>query len=104
MHITAPVPVYKGSIWTTSALLTEGRKNIQKWCNKGYTVVDMETASTFAVAEYFNMDRLSLLFVFDNPLLGDHLLLTDRKQQRRQKGEQAMLDTVFSLIEDFTDS
>ncbi len=85
-------------IWTTSALLAEGNSEIQQWRDQGYGAVDMETAATFAVAEYFQMQRTSLLFVFDNPRQGDHLLLTDaEKEQRRGRGEQAMIKLAFSL-------
>lgn len=93
------VPVHKGPIWTTSALLAEGAAEVAEWCNRGYVGVDMETASTFAVGEHFKMRRLSLLFVFDNPCQGDHILLGDsEKVDRREKGEQAMIDLVFSII------
>ena len=96
----APVALHKGPIWTTSAMLAEGKAEIQKWSDQGYMAVDLETASTFAVAESFQMRRLSLLFVFDNPREGHHILLTDEeKQERRAKGEQAMMDMAFSMIE-----
>lgn len=93
---------HKGRIWTTSALLAEGEAEIQDWSHQGYIAVDMETASTFAVAEYFGMQRLSLLFAFDNPSQGDHILLSDaEKQRRREDGEQALIDTVFAIIENY---
>ncbi|MDE0425774.1 MAG: hypothetical protein OXN25_12990 [Candidatus Poribacteria bacterium] len=90
---------HKGRIWTTSALFAEGAAEIQDWSHQGYIAVDMETASTFAVAEYFGMQRLSLLFTFDNPSQGDHILLSDaEKQKRREDGEQTLIDTVFAII------
>jgi len=93
------VTLHSGPIWTTSALLAEGKAEIQSWSDQNYIAVDMETASTFAVAEYFGMYHLSLLFVFDNPLQGEHILLSDvEKQERRAKGEEAMIDLVFALI------
>lgn len=98
--ISEQIPVHTGPIWTTSALLAEGRKDIETWGSKGYIAVDMETAATFAVAEYFRMERISLLFVFDNPCEGEHLLLKDtEKQKRRLHGEQAMIDLAFSLVD-----
>ena len=94
------VPLHKGPIFTTSALLAEGREDIERWRADGYIAVDMETATTFAVAEYFGMKRLSLLFAFDNPHQGEHILLSDsEKQERRAKGEQAMIDMVLSMME-----
>ena len=98
----ASVEIHKGRIWTTSALLAEGKSEIQSWSHQGYIAVDMETATTFAVAEYFGMQRLSLLFVFDNPSQGEHILLSDtEKQKRRTDGEQAVIDTVFAIIENY---
>ena len=98
----ASVEIHKGPIWTTSALLAEGKAEIQSWSHQGYIAVDMETATTFAVAEYFGMQRLSLLFVFDNPSQGDHILLSDvEKQRRREDSEQATIDTVFAIIEKY---
>ena len=98
--VASKVFVHKGPIWTTSALLAEGIAEVNSWRDQGYIAVDMETASTFAVAEYFGMQRISLLFVFDNPCQGDHILLTDtEKQERRTQGEQAMLDIAFTLAE-----
>jgi len=95
-----PVNLHKGRIWTTSALLAEGKEEIQNWNNYGYLAVDMETASTFAVAEHFGMKRLSLLFAFDNPFQGEHILLSDvEKQERRAKGEQVMMKIAFFLIQ-----
>lgn len=95
-----PVALHKGPIWTTSALLGEGIQEVRKWSRQGYIAVDMETASTFAVAEYFQMGRLSLLFVFDNPCRGEHILLNDaKKQKRRAIGERVMIDAVFGIIE-----
>ena len=92
------ISLHKGPVWTTSALLAEGRSEVQDWHDQGYIAVDMETAATFAVAEHFQMKRLSLLFVFDNPRLGDHILLTDaEKEQRRAKGEKVMIDLAFSI-------
>lgn len=99
---TTSVATHKGRIWTTSALLAEGTAEIQDWSDQGYIAVDMETASTFAVAEYFGIQRLSLLFTFDNPSQGDHILLSDtEKQKRRENGEQILIDTVFDIIENY---
>jgi len=95
-----PVALHKGPIWTTSALLAEGAAEVESWSKQGYIGVDMETASTFAVAEHFSMRRLSVLFAFDSPLQGEHILLTDaEKDCRRGEGEQAMIGTVLSIIE-----
>ena len=93
------VPLHKGPIFTTSALLAEAREDIERWRAEGYIAVDMETATTFAVAQHFGMKRLSLLFAFENLSQGEHILLSDsEKQERWAKGEKAMIDIVLSAI------
>ena len=94
------VPRHAGPVWTTAALLAEGQAEIDQWHGEGYIAADMETASTFAVAEYFGMRRVSILSVFDNPRQGAHLGLTEaHKDAARAAGEAAMLGLVFDLIE-----
>ncbi len=92
------IGLHKGPIWTTSALLAEGRAEVAAWGDAGYLAVDMESAATFAVAEHFEMRRLSLLFAFDNPRAGEHIMLTGAaKAERRARGERAMVDLALSL-------
>lgn len=93
------IALHKGPIWTTSALLAERRAEVEAWGAAGYLAADMESATTFAVAEYFGMRRLSLLFTFDNPRAGEHILLTDTaRAERRASGERAMIDLALSVI------
>lgn len=100
MDITGcPVPRHAGPIWTTAALLAEGQAEIEQWHGEGYVAVDMETASVFAVAEYFGLRRVSLLYAFDNPRHGSHLGLTEiDKDAARAEGESAMFQLLFALI------
>lgn len=95
---TAGIPLYDGPIWTTAALLAEGDAEIRAWYEAGWAAVDMETATTFAVAEHYGMDRVSILTVFDNPREGAHLALTEaEKQIARTLGEQVALRLVLDL-------
>ncbi len=56
----------------------------------GWSAVDMETATTFAVAEHFGMHRLAILFAFYNPRRKRHLLLSDEEENwLRQRGTTA---------------
>jgi uridine phosphorylase len=95
------VPRRSGGIWTTAALLAEGKAEIDQWYDAGYIAADMETASTFAVAQYFGMCCLSVLCAFDNPREGSHLALTESaKNINRAAGEAAMRHIMFSVIDD----
>lgn len=88
-----------GRIYTTAALLAEGDRELAAWHADGFAAVDMETASTFAVAEHFGMDRASILFVFDNPRRKDHILLLDgEKDRRRAESNRKMIDLALELI------
>jgi uridine phosphorylase len=90
---------HTGRIYTTAALFAEGRREIDDWHSRGYSVVDMETAATFAVAEHFGMDRASILFAFDNPRHSGHLLLHEAdKIERRASGNRRMNEIAFELI------
>ena len=94
-----PVAMHRGPVWTTFALLAEGKTEIQAWGEVGYLAVDMESATTFAVAKHFGMQRLSLLFAFDNPRAGEHIMLTDAaKAEPRARGERGMIDLAMAVI------
>jgi purine-nucleoside phosphorylase len=98
--ILETVPIHYGPVYTTSALLAENAADVKHWNDEGYIAVDMETAATFAVAKSFNMDYLSLLFVFDSPGNETHILTTDKvNEKKRTEGELVMLGMVLTIIE-----
>ncbi len=62
----------------------------------------METAATFAVAEHFDMDRGSLLAVFDNPRGEDHILTAETERDaRRAAAQSAMVDMAIAAITEY---
>lgn len=90
-----------GRIYTTSALLAEGQEDIEKWAMLGCTAVDMETSATFAAAEYFNMERTSILFVFDNPSTQDHLFIENSdKTDGYSQGHDKILEMALHVADD----
>ena len=92
-------PLHRGRIYTTSALLAEGKDDLEAWHQAGYAAVDLETAATFAVAKHFGMDRTSLLYVFDNPRRREHIFLDDaEKAERRHAGNARMMALVRDLV------
>ena len=94
-------PCHTGPIWTTAALLAEGEADLIRWRDDGAIAVDMETATTFGVAEWAGMERVSILTVFDNPLEGDHLgLRAIDKAAARAEGERRMLEVVLEVAAD----
>jgi len=98
--ISETVPVHYGPVYTTSALFAESITDIDRWNERGFVAVDMETAATFAVAKHFKMDYLSLLYVFDNPRSEEHILTASEENGRKRiEGEMIMLGMVLTIIE-----
>jgi len=91
--------LHAGRIYTTAALFAEGMEDIETWSRSGFSAVDMETATAFAVARYFDMDRASLLYAFDNPRRKEHILLDDiDKDARRTRGSATVIEMALELI------
>ncbi len=93
---------HTGRIYTTSALFAEGMEEVEAWFRAGFSAVDMETAATFAVAQYFDMDRASILYAFDNPRQKEHILLEDaEKNDRHRIGNKKMIEVVLETIKQY---
>lgn len=96
---TEALKIHCGRVYTTSALFAESRDDIEKWAAHKFSGVDMETAATFAVAEYFGMQRGALLYVFDCPRGGKHILTCDEEKDRRRRlGNQRMIQVALAAI------
>ncbi len=92
-----------GKIFTTSALFAESKADLETWTTEGFSAVDMETAATYAVASHFGMQRISILYAFDNPRRGEHILLKDDEaDQRRKTGNEKMVNLVVETTKRFT--
>lgn len=94
------VPCHMGPIWTTAALLAEGEEQIAGWHRDGFVAMDMETATTFGVAEWTGMQRVSVLSVFDNPRTGGHIAIAESdKTEARATGDAAAHRIVERLVQ-----
>jgi uridine phosphorylase len=99
LEAIADLPIHRGRLYTTAALLAEGEREIEEWHRQGFAAVDMETATTFAVAEHFGMDRLAVLFAFDNPRKRRHILLSHEDEvARRRHGNERMIQAALDVI------
>jgi purine-nucleoside phosphorylase len=94
----SPTDFHIGAIYTTGALFAESAADIERWFHEGFAAVDLETAATYAVAESFGMDRVAILYGFDNPRQHEHLLLNDSaKDARRTAGNERMIRLAIDL-------
>lgn len=92
------VTVHSGRIYTTSALFMESKEQVEDWLNKGCVAVDMETATTFAVANYFRMDSAAILYVFDNPRFETDIIMNDNeKDKKRDLANKRMIELTFEI-------
>ena len=74
---------------------------VQRWHNAGYTSVDMETATTFAVAQRFGMSAVSMLVVWDELLRGRSFL--DPLEESHQKEFDRSYDNLFAVALELVD-
>jgi purine-nucleoside phosphorylase len=65
------LPHQVGSVVSTGALCLETSTDVARWAARGHLGVDMETASTFAVAQRFGRRAVALLNLSDRLDLGD---------------------------------
>jgi purine-nucleoside phosphorylase len=93
-----PGQCHRGPIYTRGALFAQGEADVERWFRDGFAAVDMETAATYAVAEHFGMDRVAILYGFDNPRRREHLLLSDaERDMRRAAGNERMRQLALDL-------
>ena len=100
--VGSKVGCHSGGMYTTAALLAENKADINVWARDGWDAVDMETATTFAVAEHFGMTAAAVHFVFDNPLqLGDIVTNDLAKDDRRAAGNELIIQASLRIVAQF---
>jgi uridine phosphorylase len=90
---------YRGPHVTWSSLFTETPQMMEAWHRAGYLSVDMETATTFAVAHYFNMAAVSMLVVWDELTRGRRFLdpLPPGGQVALDRGNKSIFEVALAL-------
>ena len=61
----------EGPILTCQAMLAETWEDIQRWSQEKYIGVEMETATFFAVSNFFKIPSSALLYITDNLIEGE---------------------------------
>lgn len=57
---------HEGSVYTTPAFMAERWEDVRRWEAEGYAGVEMEAATTLAVAQSFGVPATCLLYLLDN--------------------------------------
>ena len=94
------VSVHRGPIVTWPTLFNQPVEQVREWQRDGYLGVDMETATTLAVARRFGMAGISMLVAWDEVLSGRSFLdpLPDAEAMAFTKAEEAMFDVALELV------
>lgn len=71
-----------GSVVSVSAMLLETSEMVRDWASKGFLGVDMETATTLAIAKKYNKKAIGLLNLSDHLVHGDTIY--DYTQEREE--------------------
>ncbi len=80
---------------TWYSLFAQDGAMVEKWHNAGYSSVDMETATTLAVARSFGMEAVSMLVVWDELLRGRSFL--DPLEPDHQRAFDSAYSNLFAV-------
>jgi purine-nucleoside phosphorylase len=91
----------RGSIITCQAMLGETWTDIQRWSAEGYSGVEMETATFFAVSKHFKVPAAAILYIADNLIEKEDIFSEkyttskDKREQVREHIYQLALETLL---------
>ncbi len=90
---------YTGTHLTWATLFGQTGQMIETWHKAGYLSVDMETATTFAVANYFKMPAVSMLVVWDDLTRNRSFLdpLSDKELADLDQANASVFETALQL-------
>jgi purine-nucleoside phosphorylase len=92
---------HRGTHLTWSALFAQNAQIVESWHRAGYLSVDMETATTYAVAAYFHMPAVSMLVVWDDLTQGRSFLdpLPQEALAALNRANQHVYEVALELAE-----
>lgn len=87
-----------GSIMSTSAMFLETADMINEWALNGFLGIDMETATTLAIAKKFNKKAISLMNLSDHLIKGDTLYsYTKEREEIEDETDEKIRDVALYL-------
>ncbi len=92
---------YRGLHMTFSSLFAESAQMMEAWHRAGYLSVEMETATTFAVARHFHMAAVSMVVVWDELTRGRRFLdpLPPGGLEALNRANQSVYEVALALAE-----
>ncbi|MFN8448157.1 MAG: hypothetical protein U0521_06115 [Anaerolineae bacterium] len=92
---------YRGLHMTWSSLFAETAQMMEAWHRAGYLSVEMETATTFAVARHFDMAAVSMVVVWDELTRGRRFLdpLPPGGLEALNRANQSVYEAALALAE-----
>ena len=89
-----------GAHLTWPSIFAQSSEMIRSWRKEGFLSVDMETATTFAVARHLGMAAVSMLVVWDQLLNSRSFLdpLPKAARLKLEKGNASVFDVALDLI------
>lgn len=93
--------VHDGDHLSWPTLFAQDARLITQWVGEGISSVDMETATTYAVAARYGMISASMLVVWDELTRGRSFLdpLTPDEQRAVDRGNAAVFELALALVE-----
>jgi len=93
--------VHGGTNLTWHSIFAQDGSMVEKWHEAGYVSVDMETATTLAVAQHFEMKAVSMLVVWDDLMAGRSFLdpLEPTHQAEFDRSYKAIYTTALELLD-----
>ena len=90
---------HRGTHLTWCSLFAQDGRMVERWHRAGYLAVDMETATTFAVADYFNMPAVSMLVAWDDLTRNRTFMdpLPESSQQALDRGNESVYEVALEL-------
>ena len=91
------VTVYRGTVWTTDALLRETRELVEAKRKEGAMAVDMVSSTLLTIAQTYNIKAGSILAVSDNVITGEMGFMNPLYYMAETKLIEIALETVKRL-------
>lgn len=88
------LPWHEGTVFTTPAFMAEKWEDVVRWEHEGYTGVEMEAATTMAVAQHFGVPCACLIYLLDNLIEERHILDNTVEDHLRTRQARTLIEDL----------